>query len=257
MPQTAQLERDGYKFTGPPLMGGTGLYLNMGSAPTDDLRVRQAIALAIDLQDANLKAADGNAEMASSLFPKGHPYYVEGLTQKTNDLTKAQALIDQYVAAKGGPVQLQFVVSAPVQAWGEVAQQQISRLKNVNVRMQVVDAATGIASLRAGTYSINFYSVQGLDPEPSMSNAFVTGASLNYNKMANSSMDFWLTRGRATTNVAERARAYEEVQKILIDQVPEVFLYRPRWLYAGNKDVSGLRYFGTGFLDEAALRVDS
>jgi peptide/nickel transport system substrate-binding protein len=70
-----------------------GIYFQFAQAPFDDLRVRQALVLATDCPDANLKSTAGAAPLAggpgTAFYPKNSPFYTSSVTQKSNKLAAA------------------------------------------------------------------------------------------------------------------------------------------------------------------------
>jgi ABC-type transport system substrate-binding protein len=81
--------------------GSLGVTFNMSRTPLDDVRVRQALVLASDVDDVNAKAFAGAATPVDTWFPKGSPMYDPSLVQKTDNLKRAQKLIDAYVVERG------------------------------------------------------------------------------------------------------------------------------------------------------------
>jgi peptide/nickel transport system substrate-binding protein len=94
----SELAADGYEVKHGKPYGGVSLGFNMSRPPFDDVRVRQAFSYALNLDDINAKAAQGFAEMSTNIFPEGSPFADPSGDTKTNDLAKAQSLIDDYVA---------------------------------------------------------------------------------------------------------------------------------------------------------------
>src|SRR5262249_8803621 len=90
-----------------PAGGGIEVALNENVGPLNDVRIRQALVLATDLNDLNLKATGGVGHVVDTFFVKGTPQYNASVRQGTNNLKAAQKLIDQVVAEKG-PITLTF-----------------------------------------------------------------------------------------------------------------------------------------------------
>src|SRR5262249_7833044 len=90
-----------------PAGGGIVVALNQATPALSDIRIRKALVLSMDPKDLNEKATGGVGQVVDTFFVKGTPMYNPKVRQESNDLKKAQQLVDQYVAEKG-PVNLTF-----------------------------------------------------------------------------------------------------------------------------------------------------
>ncbi|MBV9660477.1 MAG: ABC transporter substrate-binding protein, partial [Acidimicrobiales bacterium] len=103
------LKQDGFQVQGRVDSGGQGFVFNVSKAPFDDVRVRQAFALALDFNQINQAIAEGTAAMATTLYPTDSPYYDPGVPTPCCNLAKAQSLIDAY-EAQHGPIKATMLV---------------------------------------------------------------------------------------------------------------------------------------------------
>ncbi|MFC9983940.1 ABC transporter substrate-binding protein [Microbacterium keratanolyticum] len=71
------------------------MMFNTKMAPFDDVRVRQALFYALDMEKIIGTGLLGNAEAATSFLPKSHPNYNEASTVYTYDPKKAEALLKE------------------------------------------------------------------------------------------------------------------------------------------------------------------
>src|SRR5690606_37310617 len=122
-------------------LGGNVMLFQNENAPTDDVRVRTALTLAVDLDDVNAQVNEGAEIMAHTLFPADSPYYNgEDLRQQTNDLVKAQALIDEYLSEKDlTSIEIEVPTSPAWNALGVALGQQLERLNGVTVKLDPGD----------------------------------------------------------------------------------------------------------------------
>jgi peptide/nickel transport system substrate-binding protein len=67
-------------------------------------------------------------------------------------------------------------------------------------------------------------------------------------KLRNSKVDELLDRGRVVSNQNERIRIYREAQRIIVQQVPMVFLFHEKRTYAHRKTVTGFRPHVSGWI---------
>ena len=61
----------------------------------------------------------------------------------------------------------------------------------------------------------------------------------NLSLYANATADRLLDEARQTTNPIERSATYDEFQRVLIDDLPAIFLYSPYYLYGRPRDIGG------------------
>ncbi|MGP4114761.1 ABC transporter substrate-binding protein [Streptomyces sp. 4N509B] len=124
----------------------TYMGLNTTKEPLDDVRVRQAINLAVD--KAAVQVASGGtqlAEVSTTILPatvNGHADYdlypSEG---HTGDVEAAQALMDEAGHSDGFSLTLDIRSDPKMQAQAEAIQQSLQRI-NIDVELNVIDVAT-------------------------------------------------------------------------------------------------------------------
>ena len=75
------------------------------------------------------------------------------------------------------------------------------------------------------------------DPYPFWHSSQVQDPGLNLSMFANRNADKLLEDARKTLNEDERMKKYQEFQKILIDELPAIFLYNPTYTYVVDKKI--------------------
>ncbi|WAH97401.1 ABC transporter substrate-binding protein [Arthrobacter sp. MMS18-M83] len=230
-----------------PNIGGWGFLFNFNRAPTDDVRVRQALAYATDLTDWNAKVQSGNATIATSIFPEGNPLRTE-VRQPLNDLKKAQALIDSYVADKG-PVTLTINATAGTFAKSaEVLQQQWSRLHGVTVKIEMAALALNAKKFAERDFQVTATGFFGIDPSWDMEGRFSSGSRTNFSGVADPGIDALFKTAGNTLDLGERKKAYSELEQKLWAIMPQIDLYYATTSVIGSSKVVGLNLYGPGYL---------
>jgi ABC-type transport system substrate-binding protein len=251
----AQVKAAGNNCPAVTQYGGTGFAMNMTHAPFDDVRMRQAFAYATDQEDLSQKATGGVAQPLTTFFPKGSPFYDQNVTQKTDNLTKAQKLVDAYIAEKGTPPPINFVMADGFRAFGLVLAQQWSRLKGVTVNVNQVLSSAASQALAQGTFDVAASGTQGVDPDDgganSLYNKLRTGSSANAARFSDPAVDSLLDHARSTTDDSVRKDDYSKVVQVMFDKVPYVMAYRVYQPVCSSKSVTGLRLFDSGDVDFA------
>jgi ABC-type transport system substrate-binding protein len=252
-----QLEDAGFTCQAVAQYGGTGVGFNVTRAPFDDVRMRRAFALATDMKDLSEKVTAGYAQPVTTLFPKGSPFYDKSLAQKTDDLAAAQKLVDAYVADKGAPKPIDFVMATGFRAFGLVLAQQWARLKGVNVTVNEVPSGVAGTATINGNFDIAAVGLQGVDPDDggnsSLYSRMRTGSSGNVTRFSDPNVDSLLDHARGTTDDAVRKADYAKVVRTLFDQVPMIPVYRVFQPTCRAANGGALALYDTGNVDFASL----
>ncbi|EFC84749.1 ABC transporter substrate-binding protein [Parafrankia sp. EUN1f] len=238
----------GYTTDVTPLNGGLFLAMNMRKAPFDDLRARQAIAAAIDMDTLNLAVYNGAGKTVDTLFSDSSPLYVDAPLRRTDKAT-AQRLFDE-LAAEGKPVEFTFTAytTSEMKDTAENIQAQLSAYKNVKVNIRVVDFPEATKLGMAGDFDMLVWSSSFVDPDPRVWTAFRSDSRGNFPGVDDPQLDEALATGRTATDTATRKAAYETFQQRLIALVPGVFTVRANPGLMAAEDVGGVTQYGLGSL---------
>jgi peptide/nickel transport system substrate-binding protein len=146
---------------------GLGLFFDCTTAPTDDLRVRQALAYATD-KKAILDSI-GGGDVRNQYWVDSSPWYSADAANATPgyDVTKAKAMLSQYIndptrsdkKAPGTPVSIEISYvngAAAQQNIAQVAQQQWQAI-GVQVSLKAKDVSTMITDAIKGAFQVNYF----------------------------------------------------------------------------------------------------
>jgi peptide/nickel transport system substrate-binding protein len=221
--------------------GGSGVLYNVSAAPLNDVRVRRALTMAANLKDIGLKASAGLAVVPTTYYVKGSPFYNASVKQAPYDLKKAQKLIDEYVAEKGGPVTFPLTYSDSLKDWGTALLQSWAQLKNVNVVNDMQPATASMAAIRNGRYAatIGTLPLPASYPE-TFYQYFTTGLSGNTQKVANAKLDALTAAARDDVSDASRKRALDKITAEVMEQDYATLLYRNTNYTVTQKYVRGV-----------------
>ncbi|TKJ24833.1 ABC transporter substrate-binding protein [Blastococcus sp. CCUG 61487] len=221
-----------YEHLGSNSGGGT---FNTSRPPFDDVRVRRALAHAID-QEAVIEVLGGAGVTppTTQFYSEDSPYYSEEVADAypRYDPEKAQELYDDYVndptRSDGKPVgtPLSFTYSCPPDpSLNEVAQlvQSLYGAIGAQVRLEQVEQAAWIQKMLAKDYDVGCTRV-GSDRDPYLvfDSAFTEGP-LNMTAFQHPEIDAQLDVLRTTTDVEERQAAVEAIGLLLNEYVPNTF----------------------------------
>jgi ABC-type transport system substrate-binding protein len=237
----------------PAGFGTEGVYFNFNKEPLDDLRVRKAVAHAIDRPLIARTLGFGEPTLAYSPFGKG----VAGVTQPTDvypayDLARARALLADY----GKPVafSLQFNNSPETRNLAQ-ALQQMWEEAGMKVELVPYDQNRLVQNMTSRQFEASIFRFTGrADPH---TNAFVffhsrfadTRPSSNYGSYRNAHADRLLEAGMHTSDPARRAAIYSDFARVLATEVmPYAFLYNVSDAIAARKTVHGITVVPDGLV---------
>jgi peptide/nickel transport system substrate-binding protein len=221
--------------------------LNLSKAPFDDLKVRQAIALVVDREAMLGPAVFGHGTPTEVLFP---PDFWAALQHDVTppDVEQAKALMAEAGHADGFSTtitswsQYSFLSNAAV-----VLQEQLRQI-GIEAELNLVENATMIDQVYSNkTYEI---AVTGdsayVDPNTLVLPNFKTGESGNFVNYSNPDVDKLIEQSIASTDQAERAELYQQIQQILLDDLPWVNLFVANQYEAMKTNVKGYVHIPTG-----------
>lgn len=201
------------------------LQMRIDRPPYDNLKLRQAMAHAIDRKRMVDIVMSGRATIADSFTPPGLWWHDETLRSYAYDPGKAKALIAEIGAA--GQVDLPLSV-APVplyQQIGQLAQEQL-RAVGLKVNIQPVSVSDWYPQLIAG--AINFLPIrwtQRPDPDGLFTYLFHSKSGHNTSRYASADVDRLLDEARGLTDQSARAQRYKEAQGHMVRDLPYIPLF--------------------------------
>lgn len=235
------------------------LTFNVQKPPLDLLKIRQAVAYAIDKEEIKNGEFWGLGEVTAQKVTKGSEWYVD-FEDRKRDLEKAKSLLKE----AGFPQGLKIRVQLRRGAEGELQlfQKQL-RDVGIDLSFEVLDAAAYTAKQFQGEFDLI---AQGgsTDADPDIAyypdyhceKADSQGKLKRVNNIAgycSPAVDRLLDDARKTTDKKQRAKIYREFLKIAHEEVPQIpYIFYPYVFAFGSYvknfevDVNGLYFFGQG-----------
>jgi len=232
--------------------------INIKRAPTDDLRVRQAILYAIDRQKVIDLVQFGNAEVAYGPFTRFTPFY-NAAVKRYYPYNKAKAVelleaagfktVRDGVRTKGSQrLRLEMIgfASGVNQQLGEVVQAMLTEV-GFEVAFDVTGYDAFAKRVTDSTYNLSEINFTGLDPNvPAFlmyhSSQITGGGQFNRTRVAESKLDAMIDTGLRATELRQRKAAYEEFQIYAMDNALLLPLYDNSWLTIARKEVQGMTF---------------
>ncbi len=230
--------------------------------PLDKVEVRQAIKLALDLDEMNKLAYQGNAVPATTFFPYKSLYWDSSATATTPDITKAKQLLATAGYPNGFTIPLVAVSGdAAGQAQAVVVKDQLAKI-GITVNIDSSDQSTAYAKERTGTNGLGmrYWTNDIIDPdEVATFGADSTGgANVFSSYWSDPATNALVEKARSETDAGERQADYATVQKTISDQAPYIPLAYAPFRYATGAWVKGFSVSPLGsYLDSLlTLTVD-
>ena len=233
------------------------LYLNNKVAPFNDLRVRQALCYAIDVDALQNMLFDGHGqEIGSSMFPSFGKYYKDDLKDYyTVDYKKAKELLNE----AGYPDGFSFTITVPsnYQPHIDTAQVLVEQFKNIGVTctISLVEWNTWLSEV----YTNRNYeaTVIGVDAPYLTARAllerFASDSSSNFINFQSEEYDKVLKNAIASVDEAKKIELYKTCEEILTKDAASVYIQDMPELVALNKRFAGFVSYPLYVLDIAKL----
>jgi peptide/nickel transport system substrate-binding protein len=255
----ARLQRDGagdLQLFSAPTARLFFMTANLRNGPLSDPAIREAVSLAID-RDALVDIAAGGvgAVPARTIFPESMADWINRDVTLADDPARAAALLDAAGAVdsngdgmrdwNGAPLVLRLATyegRAALRPAAEVMQAMLGAV-GIGVEVRVAEFDANNAALRAGQLDLHlqaWVTAPVGDPGYFPETLFVSDAGLNDGGYANDRLDALLKQARTAFDVIERRALFNEVQEVLLSDLPLIPLFHATQTSVG---VAGLRGF--------------
>lgn len=215
------------------------LALNEAREPWNDVRVRQAIAYAID-RDAIVQATSyGTAAKNQLAIPEGNPWFTPYDRYSSGGVDRARELLQEAGAA---PSSLDMLVTTEYPETVTAAQIIADNLAplGITVNIRTVDFATWLDEQNSGNFDMLMMGWLGnIDPDDFYYAQHHTDGTSNAQKFSNREVDRLLDAGRVDTDETSRKAVYAKAATLIADQVSYIYLYNPSVIQAWNPALSG------------------
>lgn len=215
------------------------LGFNTAEAPFDNVKVRQAMSMAIDRQGIIDNVFFGQGEVTGPLVPTLGDWAnaLEDLPNYTYDPEAAKALLEE-----AGASDLAFKMTVGRQDFINIALVIKDQLAEIGVQADLdqVEWGTFIEKWRAREFeSFVSFNGSGNDPDRALFPALTTDGSVNAFQYSNEELDKLLTEARELTTHDERKSVYQEAEKLIAEEAPLIFICTRTTHFATSADVTG------------------
>lgn len=208
------------------------IMLNCEATPTDDLRIRQALAMATEVDPIQAITKLPIKEDITGLFLENSKYH-NTTSYPQYDPAQAKKLVTAYAAEKGTPkIELQTINNPIEQEVVQVLQQMWEEV-GFEVTLTVIQQAALIDNFVSGSFqAVTDQQFGAVDPALNYVWLSTTTISsngsigLNFARNNNPTLQQFLEEGRSLSNGSARVKAFQGVNEELAKDVPYVWLGR-------------------------------
>ena len=213
---------------------------NQNREPFSDVRVRQAIAMAINRDEIAVAAQFGAATPNQTAIPASNAaWHFDYAPYASADIAGAQALLDE---AGVSNLEFEFLVTSDfpetvVQA--EVIAAELAAL-GITVTINDVDFSTWLDLQGSGEFDAFMLSwIGNIDPDDFYYAQHRSEGGFNFQGYSNAEVDQLLDGARVETDQAARKALYDQAAKLIVDEASYIYLYNPDNINAWRNEVGG------------------
>jgi peptide/nickel transport system substrate-binding protein len=217
------------------------LLLNVTKEPLSKKEVRQAIAFAVDREEFARVVASGYGTVEPSVVMKQQWFY-SPTAKYSYDIQKAKKLLAQAGYPNGFKVKLSFTSREPDKTIIQLVQSQLKKI-GIDGEIETYDrlAFNDKWNKREGQIGLNFLPGPKPDPYMQFQIFFATKGNNNFTGYSSRVFDETLEKSKETYDIEKRKALYKELQNILAEDSPEVFLFHLPLFEAHTKKLQGFR----------------
>ncbi|MBW7915122.1 MAG: ABC transporter substrate-binding protein [Trueperaceae bacterium] len=208
--------------------------MNNARKPFDDLRVRQAITMAIDKDTIVQGAMFGLGTVIGSHMSPSEPYYIDLSDTYPYDPVRARELLAEAGYADGFTIHFELPEPYNIERRsGEVVAQMLREV-GIDVELSVVEWGTWIQRIFVGgDYDMTIIG----HSEPRDINVYANpGYYYHYDNPAIGDL---LARAEAAPSSEAETAAYQEIAEVIAKDAVNVWLFSPPYLVAARDNVYG------------------
>jgi peptide/nickel transport system substrate-binding protein len=235
-----------------PRLGFDMVNVNHGRKPFTDVRVRQALSLAIDRTEVLQAAASGLGSVTGPLTPAMKPWAlpIEAFKEwYTPNLDRAKKLLAEAGLPSGFKTTLKVIPTFPTMVAG--AQVIAAQLKKIGVDAQIIQEEYGvwIKAIIKPTFDFDLtMNITNGDADPdSLLYRRFHSVEKQWNNDGDPEIDTLLDQGKLTVDQAKRKDVYDKVQRLMVEKAIQIWTFAPDMIDVTQSSVHYAQHFTTNY----------
>lgn len=226
----------GFRFVGIPGGSYMRLMINTRRAPLNDVRIRQAIAFALDKQGILTAVRWGAGEASNQLYSKSSPWYLD-VEDRKQDLTAARRLLAEAGFPRG--LSIPVIVVPYTSTTAQVVQAQL-RSVGIQLEFEQLDVASELPRQRKGEFDLDFSGLgYPIDPDRQFTTFYSQNSARNYTGYSNPDYDRLYERALVEPDFQKRKLLYTEMMRMIQRDVPEILLWSGHRFIGWRDNIKG------------------
>lgn len=232
-----------------------GVVFNLSHPPLNDVRVRRAIAMAIDRESISRKITLGHYPVTNAIQPQFSWAYDPSVKEPGFNPAAADALLDAagWKRGPGGmrqkdgkPLALVYVQFPESMTGVRVATTIQAQLRDRGIAVEVKSVSNAqlfLPSARGGTLASGQFDMayvpftMGSDPDDS--SVLACNAPSNYMRYCNPQVDALERAALGSSSMGERKRIYAKIERLVAADLPVLYLFNADYIYAYRAQLRG------------------
>ena len=244
----------GYEFFSPLLW----YEANLRREPFNDLRFRKAMMHLLDKQLIVDRIMFGLAKPATGPICSTTPFFEADLPVYDHDVERANALLDEMgltPGANGTRVTISFLVAPYGEMWSRLAEyfRQAMAAGGIEVTLVSTDIAGWGQSIANWDYDVSTNMLyQNADPALGVARSYISSnirqgvLFTNTQGYENAEVDRLFAEAAVSTSPEERQVLYSEAQRILVEELPVLWMTEQQYATIHDSRITDLITGGTG-----------
>jgi peptide/nickel transport system substrate-binding protein len=233
-----------------PRLGFDYLDIDNQREPFNKLEVRQALQYALDRDEFLAVCTSGLGQLIGPVPPALKDYALDpkSFPEYKQDLDKAKQLLAQGGVPNGFKTSIDIIPQFATMVTG--AQVLADQLKKVGIEVEIKQYEYGVWLDRFNGHQFELaWNITGgnADPDPLLRSRLHSKTGANQNNLTDTEIDKLLDEGKAITDLAKRKEHYDNVQKVLVQKVPQVWMFSSDLIHVMKKSVKGYESHPSSF----------
>lgn len=219
-----------------------------------DVRIRQALAFAIDRESIIRDVLRGQARVAHSILPPSQWAYEPNVATYAYDVERAKKLLDEAgKVQKGNQPRMKLTLKTSTvslaKKTGEAIQAQLARI-GVNLELQTLERQKLTQDMNEGNFQLYLNTSVGGNQSTDIFAFMYSAKSIppngqNRMRYNNPALDKLLTES-VLASQERRKQIFSDIQKTLTNDLPQIYLWYPSTIVVYSNRVSNLKIEPSG-----------